>query len=302
MVSRQYINDLVSIIIIVKNDRKVLDTINHIYKCKTKFRYEIIVIDASDGKLSDIEKDLKNVRWVNFPSVKNKVTIPEQRNLGICLSHGEIIVFIDANCIPHKDWLQNLSMPLMEKKEMIVCGSVKSQGTKTFHDTVDTSMSDAYVDECASINLAIHHTVFNKVGVFDPYFEYGSDLDFSWRLVRNGYRILFRNNAVVTHDFGSIKDELRRSFYYGKAKGRLYKKHRDKINKLLTSDWYILAYSFFILLLPVALYYPVYLLVLLIPMMKNLNNQPFLLVQYHLIYSFGFLVEIFDFRKSTSAL
>ena len=46
-----------------------------------------------------------------------------------------------------------------------------------------------YLNECPTINLAFRREAFDAVGGFDEAFAYGSDVDFSWRLIDAGYRI-----------------------------------------------------------------------------------------------------------------
>lgn len=57
-----------------------------------------------------------------------KYTYSEQRNLGLKKAEGEIIVFIDSDCIPTKNWLIELVKPIRGEEENIVVGFVKSIG------------------------------------------------------------------------------------------------------------------------------------------------------------------------------
>src|SRR6266446_2312280 len=115
---------LVSIIIVVKNDRGIDATLEHVYSSKTKVKFETIVVDVSrQDKLADIKNKYPNVIWDQFP-MSNKRTTPEQRNRGLELAQGGIIVFIDANCIPVEGWLDAI-VSTITGGESIVCGPVR---------------------------------------------------------------------------------------------------------------------------------------------------------------------------------
>ena len=64
---------------------------------------------SSNGRIDDIRDKFPEVRWIYYPTLNiKKTTIPEQRNLGVKESKGNIVVFIDADCVPVKNWLNEL--------------------------------------------------------------------------------------------------------------------------------------------------------------------------------------------------
>jgi GT2 family glycosyltransferase len=63
--------------------------------------------------------------------------------------------------------------------------------------------------------------VHGLVGGFDESFDYGSDIDFSWRLRDAGVRLRSVPEARVEHDWGSHSRQLRRAFRYGQARRQL---------------------------------------------------------------------------------
>ena len=90
---------------------------------------------------------------------------------------------------------------------------------------VEGTLANRYLKEAAStINLAFRREVFDTVGGFDEGFAYGSDTDFSWRVTDAGYRIRSVPDAIALHDTGTLRRQLRRSYLYGKARVRLYRK------------------------------------------------------------------------------
>jgi glycosyltransferase involved in cell wall biosynthesis len=87
-----------SIIIIVKNDRGIDETIQDLKAHVPMETTEIVVIDASGDALKDIQEKYPEVQWNHFVSkTGKKISIPEQRNAGMAAAHGQIIIFVDAN-------------------------------------------------------------------------------------------------------------------------------------------------------------------------------------------------------------
>ena len=149
-----------------------------------------------------------------------------------------------------------------------------------------------YLTECSTINLAFRREVFDAIGGFDEGFAYGSDVDFSWRLTDAGYRIRSVPDAVVRHDWGRWRRQLRRSYVYGKARVRLYRKHRARLRHVLRNDPMVVAYPVFLLGLPLTLIFPFYPALLLIPAWRNRSDGAVRVIVDHLVYGAGVLAEL----------
>lgn len=285
---------MISIIIIVKNDREIDSTLNSLTHLKSGQVKEILVVDASKNKLDDIRRKYPDVNWIQYVNNgKKHITIPEQRNVGVKNAKGNIIVFTDANCVPEQNWLDELVMPILESDESITAGATLSLNGKTIHDqTADRNINKKYIEECPTINLAVKKDVFKKVGEFDESFDYGSDVDFSWRVQDAGYKIRNVPTAVIRHNWGTTSEEMKRSYLYGRARARLYKKHTSKLKNLLTKDIIVVIYSAYIILLPLTFIFPYYPFIILLLLIKNYNKDPFHVVLDHLIYACGVLREV----------
>lgn len=284
-------NNLVSIIVIVKDDKGVDLTLRSLLTIQRSSNSEIIIVDSSDGKLDYIKEKYPKFKWIPFHiSSHKKITIPEQRNVGINYAKGNIIVFIDAGCIPEENWLEILISPITSGQENIVAGCVYSLNSPSFRDeTVRLNRNKTYLEEAPTINIAINKSVFKEVGTFDESFEYGSDVDFTWRCRDLSYRILYEQNAVIRHNWGQTKQEVIRSFRYGKARAKLYRKFPKRILYAVSQDPISIIYPFFLLLLPFTFYIPFFPLVLLIPLIKNIHKKPFATLMDHLIRGYGIL-------------
>ena len=88
--------------------------------------------------------------------------------------------------------------------------------------------------------------MFDKLDGFDEGFTYGSDVDFTWRLNDAGYRVLYVPEASLRHDYGAARRQNRRSYLYGKARARLYRKHRARRMSILRSDPIAVVYPLFL--------------------------------------------------------
>lgn len=288
---------MISIVILSKDEPALGETLNDVAEQAQDAgeSFEIVVVDASDGRLDYIrERHDEQVRWMQFqqpPGVK--VSIPHQRNAGVRAAHGEIIVFTDAGCRPQEEWLTHLLAPF-QLGEHVTTGLVRSvSGDSGVYDAwTQPVQASSYVFECGSGNLAFRRVAFETVGEFDETFSYGSDVDFSWRLVDAGYRIRSVPDAIIHHDYGTWRRQLRRSYVYGKARTRLYRKHPARMRQILRRDPMVIVYPIFLLGLPLTFVFPLYPALLLIPAWRNRTQGSVKVVLDHLTFGAGVLAEL----------
>ena len=253
---------------------------------------EVLVVDASSGRLGSVRAAHASVRWVDFqPPLDGGVTIAGQRNAALRASRGEVVVFVDSGCVPCEGWLGRLVAPIARGDELVVSG--RSTGA---HNTFERAMPTGkmyYLDEAATINLAVHRSVFEDVGGFDEGFAYGSDVDFTWRVVDAGLRIRYEPFASVEHDWGTFRRRMRRARQYGAARARLYRKHRRRIVRALYEDPVPFVYPLWLLGLPIALKRPLYLLLLVVPLWRARKHAgPGEVVLAHVFQGVGSLAEV----------
>jgi GT2 family glycosyltransferase len=301
-------------IVIISKDESSLDTTLTDVTCEAADLgepCEVVVVDASDGRLDHIwQRHAGRVRWVQFqqpPGVA--ISIPHQRNAGVCAAKGEIIVFTDAGCRPDPGWLAGLIAPLREG-EQVTCGlTLALPGSDSLYDRgARRAIGARYLAECPTINLAFHRGAFDAVDGFDEEFSYGSDVDFSWRLGDAGYQIHGVPHAIIRHDLGTRRRQLRRSYVYGKARMRLYRKHPGRLRQVLNRDPMVVAYPAYLLGVPLAMAlqaraafrfgwpacvaFPLYLALLIVPAWRNRSNGSARVLTDHLAYGAGALAEL----------
>src|SRR5690348_1850744 len=107
---------MISVVIISKDEPSLDETLTHVagQLASSAEDGEILVVDASDGRLDHIRRSHEAaVRWLDFqPPHGVQVSIPHQRNVGVREAKGDIIAFTDAGCLPRPGWLERLVAPL----------------------------------------------------------------------------------------------------------------------------------------------------------------------------------------------
>lgn len=288
---------MISIVVISKDEPSLDSTLSSVTSQADVLgeSYEIIVVDASQGRLDHIKsKHQEQVRWLRFDPPRGvKTSIPHQRNTGVYEAHGEIIVFTDSGCMPEPEWLKRLVHPLLGDEKVTFGLTLGMPGGTKLHNRVSMNkLQSTYLTECSTINFAFRREVFDAIGGFDEGFAYGSDVDFSWRLIDAGYRIRSVPDAVVRHDWGTPRRQARRAYQYGKARTRLYQKHPARLRRVLREDPVSIVYPVFLLGLPLTLIVPLYPGFLLIPAWRNRADGPIASVVHHLIFGIGVLAEL----------
>ena len=260
---------MISIVIISKDEAGLDDTLNDVAGQASSLPEpcETVVVDASSRRLDYIrQRHASTVRWLGFqPPPGVRISIPHQRNAGVREARGDIIVFTDAGCRPQPGWLESLIAPLRQDECVVAGATMDPSGEGRWEFAAEDISEGTYLREAGTINFAFRREVFDATGGFDENFEYGSDMDFSWRLTDIGYRILSVPGAVVEHDWGTPQRNRRRCYAYGKARVRLYRKHRGRVRRIMRNDPMCVIYPLFLLGLPVTLVFPLYPLLLLIP-------------------------------------
>jgi glycosyltransferase involved in cell wall biosynthesis len=285
-------------IVVISKDEPALDTT--LTDLGTQARQlgepaEIVVVDASQARLDAIRRrHAAGTRWVAFQQPPGVVvSIPHQRNAGVREALGEIVVFTDAGCRPEPGWLERLVAPLHQGEDVTVGTALDVAGELGLYGhAAQEGGQPAYLTECSTINLAFRREAFDAVGGFDEQFAYGSDVDFSWRLIEAGYRIRSVPGAVIRHDWGTWRRQLRRAYLYGRARTRLYRKHRHRLRGILRHDPVVVLYPVFLLGLPLTLFVPLYPALLLIPAWRNRSRGSVRVLADHLTFGLGVLAEL----------
>jgi len=220
----------VSVIVPTYNDLKFLKkSLPKILLQSVLVDYEVIVVNDGSGKQT--EDYLNTIEGIFTINLGNNHGVCHARNLGIALATGEIIVNMDADCLPTKDWLKELIEPFKDKKVGVVSSYGAFGGTST----------------------AFRKTILDKVGCYDEEFVYyREDTDITFRIIEAGYEFKripknfehLHPETVPKGIDGLIKYGLKRVLLH-QNDVLLWKKHRNKMCRdflRMKNDWLIEPY------------------------------------------------------------
>lgn len=230
----------VSVVMLTKNRKEMLK------KClDSLFRqshpdFEVIVVDDSstDGT-GEMVRELAG-KHTNLTFLQRSgVGLANGRNTGVRASKGEVIAFIDDDCVAHEDWLKNGLEALEDQKTDIVRGAVILPDGRLFRDMNKDLML------FATANIMYRKKIFDEIGLFDEKFVYcAEDRDFGWRAVSKGFKLTACPEAVCYHPFhyttllGGLKYFLKTARFRTVNRVLLYKKHKEYRRELVWGIFY----------------------------------------------------------------
>ncbi len=158
------------------------------------------------------------------------------RDRGWRAARGEIIVFIDDDCVPAPDAIATLTATLADTAADAVGAGMRPVSTDglipqfaELEGLVDHGIaSDGHIRWLVTAGLAVRREALDKVGGFDLGFPgaAGEDVDLTLQLMEAGYRLMIEPSAVVYHEHRTRMRQLL-SVYYRRAQvqGRLAARH-----------------------------------------------------------------------------
>ena len=173
---------------------------------ETDLPYEVIVVESSgDGAAGLVRDRFPNVRLIESP---RRLLSGAARNLGAGSSRGELLLFIDSDCVAEPAWIEKMRRAHEEFDGAGVGGAVLN-GNPESPVSVASYITEFSVffdfgtarrmDYLPSCNLSYKMEAFRRHGGFDPDQPLYVDLMFNKRLSALGERLLFRPDIRIWH-------------------------------------------------------------------------------------------------------
>lgn len=250
--------------------------------------YEVILVD--DGS-TDSTRTIAE----HFPIkiIQQKKQGPAvARNKGATEANGDILIFTDSDCELDSNFIEKIIAPIEQDSEVVgVQGSYKTRQTGFVARFVQVEIETRYkkmaknenIDFIGTYAAAYKRDIFRNCDGFDPAFPQasGEDTDFSYKLHRAGYKMVFEREAFVYHRHPStLRKYLRSKFYRGFWRAKLYRKHPQKtVNDSYTPQslkFQVLSVPLFILSLALSFFHLAWLLIAMcIVLLFVLSSLPF---------------------------
>jgi len=166
---------------------------------------ELIVVDNRSTDATRAVVASYPVRLVEERRVQSSYAA---RNRGVAASHGELLAFTDADCVPDPGWVRALAAAFEDHRVGLAAGSIAAwradrlveryQAVRALR--AERTVHHPVLPFAQTANAACPRVVFDAVGGFDAACAFGGDLDFCWRVQRNtGLRLVYEPGAVVRH-------------------------------------------------------------------------------------------------------
>lgn len=167
--------------------------------------YEIIVVDSSPDETPDlIRRDFPQVQLIHLP---HKTGPAMARNIGAQQARGEILAFIDADCVAGADWLRRL-YTLIQQGYNAVGGAIANGNSETliswasyiceFREFLPAG-PPREVSNLTLGNVAYRRATFWAAGGFPARCFPQEDQVFHYSLQQRGGKIYFDPGIVVAH-------------------------------------------------------------------------------------------------------
>jgi succinoglycan biosynthesis protein ExoA len=238
-----------SIIIPIRNEEKYIEStldvlVNQDYPPD---RFEIIVVDGmSDDNTRIIvenfinEHSINNIKLLNNPEILSS----RARNIGIKVAMGKLIAVIDGHVhIPDNQLFKNmehlmrnhnalclarpapLDVPGLKIGKAYWIAMARKSWLGHSKNSFIYSDFEGFVNPMSS-GFAYDRSVFEKVGYFDESFDAAEDVEFHFRLKKNGI-MAYTSPVLLIYYFPrrTLKELFYQQVRYGIGRARFVKKH-----------------------------------------------------------------------------
>jgi glycosyltransferase involved in cell wall biosynthesis len=219
---------------------KVLESLSS--QSLSKSLYEIIICDSnsSDGTEVFVKTFALRNKELAIRIVQTENILAAKRNIGVCESRNEVVIFLDDDCVPEGRYLEKYFEIFNDAKNdvenTIFCGQVRFPSEKIkesnyyrFRDEEGFYISNEYqrvildFKTIVVMNMAfLRKPYLARIGYVDEDFAgYGfEDQELGWRIQENGFTIIGCDALIVHHEpSGNLANYCKKFYHTGRDGG-----------------------------------------------------------------------------------
>ena len=213
--------------------------------------YELLLVADKNYVVPKFASKKFRVIYTNL----ERTSAPEKRDLALIHAKGEIIVFIDDDAYPKKDWLKKADKYFKKDKSLTALGgpgipedsnNIKEKvagmilssrlGSGPFANRYSIR-EKCFVDEFPCFNLFIKTKFLKKIGGFNTKFYSGDDTKVALEITKKGGKILYAPDVIVYHKSRELFTPLLKQISnYALHRGYFFKKFQENSFKI----WFVL--------------------------------------------------------------
>ncbi len=202
-------------------------------------QFEVIIVDdgSTDGTIRFIQNASYQFRFrIKYFFQQNKGP-GKARNLGMERSTGDILLFIDSDCMLPEDYLRKVHDAFLNEPIDAFGGPDRSAADfsawdKAVNYTLTSFFTTGGLRGSAgmqfaryyprSFNMGFKRGIYEEIGGFGSIYHYGEDIEFSHRILESGARVAYLPEAFVYHKRRSDPSSfVRQVFKMGRARLQL---------------------------------------------------------------------------------
>jgi len=202
--------------------------------------FEVIVVDVSTPSVEPVLSRYRNQLDIRHLPAPNK-GVAANRNAGAQPARGDVLVFLDDDCVADSGWLSCLVQAVQRDPGVIAAAGVKHPDPDTATAAAGQVITDIVNDFfnppgadprfLPGLNFALNRERYMSIGGCDESFGFlaAEDRDFVDRWRQAGGRLVLCDGTRVRHEHrGSLRGFMRQYFNYGRGARRYHRLRRQR--------------------------------------------------------------------------
>jgi glycosyltransferase involved in cell wall biosynthesis len=236
----------VSIIVPAYNAERDIPNLIQALQCQTVQPLEAILVDDCS---IDRTKEMASAYFSVFSTPSNSGPAAA-RNIGIRKAKGDYLGFLDADCRPEPDWVEQIETLFQHQPHDVFAGGLTIKASSIMgkaiaalgypgggslgFDKMWPVAPDGSVEKICTANLALRRRVVEEHGGFDESFDYCfEDAWFAYSLIQSGVKIVYAPTLRVEH---ASRERLGSFIKWHYRRGKGIVPFKQKVGKL-THVW-----------------------------------------------------------------